>query len=92
MRPYDERFKEEAIKLSDEIGLAPAGNQLGVPYQTLSEWRKKRTREGTRNRTKAKYKEPMSREEQLEKEISELKRANQILQDALCFFVDNRKK
>lgn len=92
MRPYDERFREEAIKLSDDIGLAPAANQLGVPYQTLSEWRKKRTREGTRDRSRTKNKEPMSREEQLEKEITDLKRVNQILQDALCFFVDNRKK
>ena len=66
MRPYDERFREEAIKLSDDIGLAPAANQLGVPYQTLSEWRKKRTREGTRDRSKTKNKEPISREEQLD--------------------------
>lgn len=91
MRPYDEKFKEEAVKLSDDIGLATAANQLGVPYQTLSEWRKKRTREGGRSRAK-KPAAPVTREEELERENAELRRANQILQDALCFFVERRKK
>lgn len=91
MKQYDAKFKEEAVKLSEDIGLAPAANQLGIPYQTLSEWRKKRTREGTRNQSK-KEREPLTREEELEKENAELRRANQILQDALCFFVERRKK
>lgn len=91
MKQYDAKFKEEAVKLSEDIGLAPAANQLGIPYQTLSEWRKKRTREKTRSRSK-KESEPLTREEELEKENAELRRANQILQDALCFFVERRKK
>lgn len=91
MKQYEAKFKEEAVKLSEDIGLAPAANQLGIPYQTLSEWRKKRTREGTRSRSK-KVCEPLTREEELEKENAELRRANQILQDALCFFVERRKK
>lgn len=91
MKRYDDKFREEAVKLSEDIGLAPAANQLGIPYQTLSEWRKKRTREGTRSRV-SKTKQPLTREEELEKENAELRRANQILQDALCFFVDRRKK
>lgn len=91
MKQYDAKFKEEAVKLSEDIGLAPAANQLGIPYQTLSEWRKKRTREGARSRSK-KVREPLTREEELEKENAELRRANQILQDALCFFVERRKK
>ena len=48
-RKYDAVFKEEAVKLSDEIGLPDAANRLGIPYQTLSEWRKKRTRPGVVN-------------------------------------------
>ena len=39
---YDKTFKEEAVKLSDEIGLNAAANQLGIPYYTLSGWRNKR--------------------------------------------------
>ncbi|OGO90532.1 MAG: hypothetical protein A2Y17_01535 [Clostridiales bacterium GWF2_38_85] len=38
---YDKEFKEEAVKLSDEIGLKKASQQLGIPYYTLSDWRQK---------------------------------------------------
>ena len=36
---YDKSFKEEAVKLSDEIGVKTAAAQLGIPYYTLSGWR-----------------------------------------------------
>lgn len=56
---YDKTFKEEAVRLSDEIGPKKAAEQ--------------RIRE-------------------LEKENAELKRANEILQEALGFFAVRRKK
>lgn len=34
---YEKSFKEEAVKLSDEIGLKKASEQLGIPYYTLAE-------------------------------------------------------
>lgn len=39
MGKYSNAFKLEAIKLSDEIGLKKAAEQLGVPYYTLADWR-----------------------------------------------------
>ena len=39
---YNKQFKEEALKLSDEIGVKKAASQLGLPYYTLSGWRNKR--------------------------------------------------
>ena len=39
---YSKEFKEEAIKLSDEIGLKKTAHQLGIQYYTLSNWRSKR--------------------------------------------------
>ncbi len=39
---YSKEFKEEALKLSDEIGLKKAAQQLGIQYYTLSDWRTKR--------------------------------------------------
>ena len=42
MRKYDTEFKEEAVKLSDEIGVKQAAAQLGIPYCSLAEWRQKR--------------------------------------------------
>lgn len=42
MQKYDKEFKEEAVKLSDEVGIKQAAAQIGVAYYTLSEWRQKR--------------------------------------------------
>ncbi|MDD6873277.1 MAG: transposase, partial [Clostridiales bacterium] len=39
MTNYSKEFKEEALKLSDEIGVKAAASQLGVPYYTLADWR-----------------------------------------------------
>ena len=40
MKQYSKDFKEQALKLFDEIGLKKASEQLGVNYGTLSGWRK----------------------------------------------------
>lgn len=90
MKRYSKEFKEEALKLSDEIGVKKAAQQLGVAYYTLADWRSIR-----RNTPPAK---PLSAEEQticvreLEREVSELRAANNILKDALGFFAKDRKK
>lgn len=85
-KQYDHEFKQQAVLLSDEIGLAPAANQLGIPYQTLSEWRKKRTREKPAETDESK------RLKQLERELRELREENEVLKDALGFFARSRKK
>ena len=36
---YEKSFKIEAVKLSDEIGIKKAADQLGIPYYTLADWR-----------------------------------------------------
>ena len=36
MSIYSKEFKEEAIRLSDEIGNKKAAAQLGIPYYTLT--------------------------------------------------------
>mgnify|MGYP001082145967 FL=1 len=40
MRKYSKEFKEEALKLSDEIGVKKASEQLGIQYYTISCWRR----------------------------------------------------
>lgn len=94
---YDKGFKEGAVSLSDEIGVRKAAEQLGVPYYTLADWRSKRKLHGAqayvgsgRKRMPADPKEQRILE--LEKEIAELRRSNEILQEALGFFAANRKK
>lgn len=44
---YEKSFKEEAARLSDEIGVKKAAKQLGVPYYTLVDWRQDRKRYST---------------------------------------------
>lgn len=91
---YSKEFKQQAIKLSDEIGTKKASEQLGLTYYTLGDWRK------TENRTKIMDEEipenkttPLTeREKQLMKENEELREANSILKEAFRFFVNDRKK
>jgi transposase len=91
MTLYSKEFKEQALKLSDEIGLKKTSEQLGVNYGTLAGWRKirkKRTCEKSAPDTST----LSEREMQLLKENRELKEANEILKDALGFFARDRKK
>jgi len=94
---YEKGFKEEAVRLSDEIGVRKASEQLGIPYYTLADWRSNRKRHGVqayvgsgRRRLPEDPKEKRILE--LEKENQELRRSNEILQEALGFFAANRKK
>ena len=94
---YEKSFKEQAVKLSDEIGIKAAANQLGIPYYTLSTWRNQRKKYGAdtyvgsgHKRISADNKDQRILE--LEKENAELKHSNEILQEALGFFAVRRKK
>ncbi len=97
MRTYDKQFKEQALKLSDEIGVGKAAEQLGIPYYTLANWRSARKHHGEQAFVGSGHQrvapDPRSqREIELECENVELKRANQILKEALGFFVSDQKK
>jgi len=89
---YSKEFKEEALKLSDEIGVKKAASQLGVQYYTLAEWRKNRKAAAEASKPTLSDAELRIRNKELEREIIELQRANDILKDALGFFAKDRKK
>ena len=87
---YDKTFKEEAVRLSDEIGLKNAAAQLGVSYYTISGWRNKLNKYGQNAFPGSGYKSvPGDIKEQrildIEKENAELKHSNEILQEVLFF-------
>jgi transposase len=95
MRKYDKEFKEEAVKLSDEIGIKQAAAQLGVAYYTLSEWRQKPKAYGDHAFVGSGIRRdaPLNENERrLMKENAELRKTNEILKDALGFFAKDRKK
>lgn len=91
MTQYTKEFREEAILLSDKIGVKKAAEPLGVVYSTLVDWRKRRN---TMKKEKQNvFSEPLTeREKQVMKEIAELKEANEIPKDAMSFFVKDRRK
>lgn len=88
---YDNSFKQEALELSDEIGVRKAAEQLGIPYYTLADWRYIRKHQGASYFVGNGYKrktvdEKDRRMQELEAELRETKRANEILKDALGSF------
>ena len=94
---YEKSFKEEAVRLSDEIGVKKAVEQLGVSYYTLTDWRRERKRYSTQAFVGSGHKrmsaDPKEQElYELRKEIAELRRSNEILQEALGFFAKTRRK
>lgn len=91
MAKYSMEFKEEAIRLSDEIGSRKAAVQLGIPYYTLADWRKQSKRVPGKTDILIDA-ELRQRYRELERENDELREANSILKEALSFFVKDRKK
>ena len=96
MSKYDKQFKEEAVRLAKEIGTRKAAQQLGIPYYTLADWRKTRNQYGGKEYIGSgrSYSDAgkTQHEIDLERENAELRRANEILKDALGFFAKDRKK
>ena len=91
MSKYSKEFKEEALKLSDEIGVTKAALQLGLQHYTLADWRKARkyTKKHTVVLTEDEANVKIC---ELERENAELRQANEILKDALGFFAKDRKR
>ena len=92
MSTYSKEFKQEALRLSDEIGVKRAAVQLGIPYYTLADWRKDRKPSTTKEFPMMSEEDLRRRNRELEKENAELRQANDILKDALGFFAKDRKK
>ena len=97
MKRYGKQFKEEAVRLAQEIGTRRAAEQLGLSYHTLSGWRRSKQEHGNEafvgGGKSYVIKQGMTqREMELQREVEELRRANEILKDALGFFAKDRKK
>ena len=98
-KTYTAEFKVEAIKLieANQGNVSETARQLGISMQTLSNWNNK-AKTGTLAGTKQyspdlnalleenkKHKQQLKTAE-MEREIKELKRANEILRKAAAFF------
>jgi len=94
-RSYDKCFKEEAVKLAKETNVSSTARSLGIHENTLRKW-VKNTKERPDNPfigSGRKYVSAHDAEKAaLMKENRELKRANEILKEALGFFASSQKK
>ncbi len=103
VKKYDEKFKAEAVKLSKEMGIKQAAEELGIPQGTLDGWvRKSRKGEidtGIGSRTPGEalnlaqqLQEARRQIKEQEKEIRKLKELNEFLEEASAFFAASRQK
>ena len=87
MKNYTAQFKEEALKVSDEMGVRKACEKIGIPYGTLSNWRKSVNRaKPTKEVTKKNFILLEEERRRLEQENRELKGVNSTLKEAMFFF------
>lgn len=92
---YTEDDRKEALKLAEEIGVTGASRRLGISAKTLYGWRHKTTHHQEPVNQSG---EPMTAEElgtennRLANENAKLKQEVDVLQEALSFFVERRKK
>ena len=91
MKTYSKDFKEEAVRLSDEVGVKEAAKQLGIPYYTLADWRAIR-KEKKKETSQISEEDVIKQNQELKRENEELRKANEILKDAISFFAKDRKK
>jgi transposase len=94
-KTYDRSFKEEAVKLAKDTNVSSAAQSLGLHENTLRNWVKsvKDRADNPFIGSGRKYISAQDAEKAaLLKENRELKRANEILKEALGFFAVSQKK
>ena len=93
MRTYDLNFKQEAVKLSNEIGRTKAAKELNIPSGTLDTWLNK-AKVGVLTGKSTSPENALSlaaENKKLRQENNELKRVNEILSKATAFFAQSQK-
>lgn len=90
-RQYTLDFKQQAVELGARIGFARAANQLGVHVSNLHGWKK-----GLKKSEVKVSKKSMAgleaENQRLEREISDLRKVNDILKRAAAFFSQGHLK
>ena len=101
-RSYTAEYRQNAVKLANEIGTSAASRELKISSDTLYTW-VARARMGDLPQSTSvigmgpkgmaqRVKELEQENKMLQGEIAQIKRENQILEDAAAFFAARRKK
>lgn len=91
-KKYTPEERAEAIKLTREIGNRAAAERLDINIDTLYNWLSKEKKLAEETRPKQSQAELEKELERLRKALAEKETEVEILQDALGFFVNSRKK
>lgn len=101
-RRYDKDYREQAIKLVQEVGVTKAANELGISKSTIATWNKEfkcgyLAVDGRHTPADAlSLNEELiamrKQLKQLEKENKRLKIVNEFLEEASAFFAASRQK
>ena len=91
-KKYTPEERAEAIKLAREIGNRAAAERLDINIDTLYNWLSKEKKLAEETRPKPSQAELERENERLRKALAEKETEVEILQDALGFFVNSRKK
>jgi transposase len=95
---YSEEFKQEALKLREEIGRMGTASRLKISVNTIDKWEEAaRAGKIKEERTEKEEKKGQIREleekiKELEKENARMKKENEFLEDAARFFAQVRQK
>jgi transposase len=95
MVTYEREFKERAVEMAQEEGAMCAARSLGVPVNTMYGWLHQAKKHGNRAFTGSGGSRTLPVNDEAAKQakrIKELERANEILKEALGFFVVSQKK
>lgn len=89
-RKYLPEFKQDAIKLSDRIGVVQASTQLDIPLSNLQNWRSKKNIPVERSQDVIELQREVKR---LKKELAEKNAVVEMLKKATAFFsLENGRK
>ena len=97
-KAYSEAYRNEALKLREEMGREATAQRLKISVNTIDSWKKKAGVEKKAERAEKSTKVASENRElhekikEMEKEIARIKKENEFLEDAARFFAQSRQK
>lgn len=86
-RSYTEQYKQEAVRLADEVGPAEAARRLEIPVKSLANWvRLSRAGQALASDKRAPVSELEADNRRLRSENARLKMEREILRKAAAYF------
>jgi len=86
-RQYSDEFKEEAVKLSQEIGVKSTAEKLGIHAPMLSNWRKKILNPKVpKSKDELSYADLLKENKKLKKELGWMQDINEVLKKSTAIF------